>query len=56
LIFKNNFNKEILQKTVPLLKEYRCTPDEIIFEENIENENAVYFIENGSIDIILSST
>jgi len=34
IIFKNNFSNECISKTVPLIKEYRATPEEVIIYEN----------------------
>lgn len=32
-IFKNNFSDKIIYKTIPLIKETRCTPEQIIMRE-----------------------
>lgn len=44
----------MLKKTVPLIKEYRSTPEEVIFqmgELNYNDEAAVYFIEKGTVEL-----
>ncbi len=30
-IFSNNFSDSLLHKTVPLIKEYRATPEEVLY-------------------------
>lgn len=52
-IFRNNFSETVISKTVPLIKEYKCTPGEIIFLENDKDDNSIFFIENGSTEIFV---
>ncbi|EAS01104.2 cyclic nucleotide-binding domain protein (macronuclear) [Tetrahymena thermophila SB210] len=52
-IFRENFSPQIIIKTIPLIKEMRFTPEEIIFdEEKIDFfEGSIYFIEKGRVEI-----
>ncbi|KAL4484099.1 hypothetical protein ABPG73_009297 [Tetrahymena malaccensis] len=52
-IFRENFSPQIIIKTIPLIKEMRFTPEEIIFdEEKIDYfEGSIYFIEKGRVEI-----
>jgi hypothetical protein len=50
-IFRDNFSTEILKKTVGIIKEYRCTPEEVIYIEGEMDEGCIYFIEKGSVEI-----
>ncbi|KAL4495023.1 hypothetical protein ABPG72_015723 [Tetrahymena utriculariae] len=52
-IFRENFSPQIVIKTIPLIKEMRFTPEEIIFdEEKIDCfEGSIYFIEKGRVEI-----
>ena len=52
-IFSNNFSPEILKKLVPLIEEFRFTPEEIIFLEGEQDDKAIYFIQNGKVEIFL---
>ncbi|KAL4466998.1 hypothetical protein ABPG74_010595 [Tetrahymena malaccensis] len=54
-IFRNNFSSDLKQKMIPLIKEYRATPDELICTENNEDDCSIYFLEKGSVEIVLSS-
>jgi hypothetical protein len=49
----NNFSEGVLYKTVKLIKEYRCTPEEIIFMEGDVDNSAIFFIEKGSVEIFI---
>ncbi|EAS04885.3 cation channel family protein (macronuclear) [Tetrahymena thermophila SB210] len=52
-VFRDNFSPEILKRTVPLIKEFRCTPEEIIYFEGETDEGCIYFIEKGSVEIYI---
>ncbi|KAL4463931.1 hypothetical protein ABPG74_005868 [Tetrahymena malaccensis] len=49
-IFSKNFSEQIIQKTVPLIKEIRCTPEEIIYLKGDQDDFAIYFIEKGQVE------
>ncbi|EWS74108.1 cation channel family protein (macronuclear) [Tetrahymena thermophila SB210] len=52
-IFRNNFSSDLKQKIIPLIKEHRATPDELICTENNEDDCSIYFLEKGSVEIVL---
>ncbi|KAL4510552.1 hypothetical protein ABPG72_004706 [Tetrahymena utriculariae] len=52
-IFINHFSQEFIQKVVPLIKEKRSTPEELIYQENELDDCCIYFIEKGSIDEVI---
>ncbi|KAL4463934.1 hypothetical protein ABPG74_005871 [Tetrahymena malaccensis] len=52
-IFSNHFSQEFIQKVVPLIKEKRSTPEELIYQENEQDDCCIYFIEKGSIDEVI---
>ncbi|EAR85804.2 cation channel family protein (macronuclear) [Tetrahymena thermophila SB210] len=52
-LFSNHFSQEFIQKVVPLIKEKRSTPEELIYQENELDDCCIYFIEKGSIDEII---
>lgn len=53
-IFCKNFSDTIISKTVALIKEYKCTPGEIIFLEGDRDDSSIYFIEKGSVEIFIN--
>jgi len=52
-IFKNNFSEQVIYKTVGLIKEVKCSPEEIIFMKDDFDDNSIYFIDKGSADIFI---
>ncbi|EAR97004.2 cation channel family protein (macronuclear) [Tetrahymena thermophila SB210] len=54
-IFRNNFSEEIKEKIVPLIKEYRCYPEEVICLEGLLDDCSIYFIEKGSVEIYIEN-
>jgi CRP-like cAMP-binding protein len=52
-VFSQNFSRELIQKTVPLIQEYKATPEEQILYRNDNDECAIYFIEKGCVEIYL---
>ena len=44
----------MIYKTIALIKEYRCKPEEVIISDGILDENAIYFIEKGSVEIFIT--
>ena len=47
IVFKNNFSEAVIRLTVPLIKECRVTPEEIINIQGTFDECCIYFIEKG---------
>lgn len=45
-----NFSDSIVQKVLPLIKEFRCTPEEIIYLKGDNDDNSIYFIEKGCVE------
>ncbi|KAL4483320.1 hypothetical protein ABPG72_007962 [Tetrahymena utriculariae] len=57
VVFINNFSNSVISRSVPLIKEYRATPDEIILIENTLTEDQnIYFIEKGQVEVFLSQS
>lgn len=46
----------MIQKMVPLIKEKRLTPEELIYNENQLDDCCIYFIEKGTIDEFIDMT
>ncbi|KAL4510498.1 hypothetical protein ABPG72_004652 [Tetrahymena utriculariae] len=54
--FRDNFSFKTILKTVSLVQEQRCTPEEIIYLEGDLEECSIYFIEKGSVQIFRDHT
>ncbi len=52
-VFINNFSDNVILKTVGLIKEHRCTPEEIITIEDMIDDCSIFFIEKGSVEIFI---
>ncbi|EAR89662.1 cyclic nucleotide-binding domain protein (macronuclear) [Tetrahymena thermophila SB210] len=50
-IFRDNFSKTVIAKTVPLIKEIRFNPEEKIFSQDDIDDNNIYFIEQGKVEV-----
>ncbi|KAL4510497.1 hypothetical protein ABPG72_004651 [Tetrahymena utriculariae] len=50
-IFRDNFSLKTLLKTVSIVTEQRCTPEEIIFLGGESDDNSIYFIEKGQVQV-----
>ena len=44
----------MILKTISLIHEYKCKPEENILVEGSLDESSIYFIETGSVDIFLT--
>ncbi|EAS03486.2 cation channel family protein (macronuclear) [Tetrahymena thermophila SB210] len=49
-IFSTTFSEPVLQKILPLIKEIRCTPEEIIYLKGEQDDLSIYFIEKGQVE------
>ncbi|KAL4463877.1 hypothetical protein ABPG74_005814 [Tetrahymena malaccensis] len=54
--FRDNFSFKTILKTVSLVQEQRCTPEEIIYLEGDLEDCSIYFIEKGSVQIFRDHT
>ncbi|EDK31209.2 cyclic nucleotide-binding domain protein (macronuclear) [Tetrahymena thermophila SB210] len=54
--FRDNFSFKTILKTVSLVQEQRCTPEEIIYLEGDLEECSIYFIEKGSVQLFRDHT
>ncbi|KAL4505999.1 hypothetical protein ABPG72_013760 [Tetrahymena utriculariae] len=54
-IFKHNFSKGVIEQTVPLIQEIKYSPESLICQKGIQDDQSIYFIENGSVEIILTT-
>ncbi|KAL4502287.1 hypothetical protein ABPG72_011874 [Tetrahymena utriculariae] len=50
-IFRDNFSKNVIVKTVPLIKEIRFNPEEKIFSQDDIDDSNIYFIEQGRVEV-----
>ncbi|EDK31208.2 cyclic nucleotide-binding domain protein, putative (macronuclear) [Tetrahymena thermophila SB210] len=50
-LFRDNFSLKTLLKTVSIVTEQRCTPEEIIFLGGESDDNSIYFIEKGQVQV-----
>lgn len=41
---------------IPLIREHRATPDEIICSDGIDDDCSIYFIEKGSVEIFIDTS
>lgn len=55
-LFSYNFSEETLRKTVMILKEKRYTPGDIIFEKGDLQDNTIYIIKNGEVEILFGNS
>ncbi|KAL4505998.1 hypothetical protein ABPG72_013759 [Tetrahymena utriculariae] len=53
-IFKQNFSKTVIEKTVPLILEMKYSPENIICQKGVLDDCSIYFIEKGSVEIVLN--
>lgn len=53
LLFSKNFSESVICKTVALIREYKCTPEEIIFLSEERDDCSIYFIEKGTVEIFI---
>ena len=49
-IFKNNFSMDTILKTIPLIQEQLCNPNQQIIQEGNLDDCAIYFIDKGSVE------
>ncbi|EGR27292.1 hypothetical protein IMG5_198840 [Ichthyophthirius multifiliis] len=54
-IFRNNFTENTIQKTVFLIQEIRCTPEEILFYEGDLDDCSIFFILQGKLELFVDS-
>ncbi|KAL4480343.1 hypothetical protein ABPG74_020859 [Tetrahymena malaccensis] len=54
-IFKLNFSKYLIEQTVPLIKQIKYSPETLVCQRGVQDDAAIYFIENGSVDIITNA-
>ena len=54
-LFSLNFSEDLLRNTVPLLKEVRFTPEDLIFMKGKSDQKALYIIRKGKVEIFLET-
>ena len=54
-MFTFNFSEELLRNTIPLLKEVRYTPGDLIFMKGNTDNKALYIIRKGKVEIFLET-
>ncbi|EAR86704.2 cation channel family protein (macronuclear) [Tetrahymena thermophila SB210] len=55
-LFKQNFSEQILQKTIRIIEQKKYRPGEQIIIQDVENDNSIYFIEKGSVEVYNSNS
>ena len=55
-IFSLNFSEETLRKTMMIMKEKRFTPGDIIFERGDFQENKLYIIKTGEVELLFGNS
>ena len=56
LMFKENFSEEILKGMVLVIKELRFTPGEMIYEKGNIDDQSIYLIRKGEIELIFNES
>ncbi|CAD8092651.1 unnamed protein product [Paramecium sonneborni] len=51
-ILLNNFSEETLKKASQKLITHQYCPDEFIFQQNIEDDNSLYMIDSGKVQLM----
>ncbi|KAL4505995.1 hypothetical protein ABPG72_013756 [Tetrahymena utriculariae] len=54
-IFKRNFSKNTMEQIIPLIQEMKYTPETIICQKGVQDDASIYFIENGSVEVLLET-
>ncbi|KAL4510181.1 hypothetical protein ABPG72_010374 [Tetrahymena utriculariae] len=54
-VFRKYFSSGLKQSIVSLIKEYRCTPEELICSEGDIDDCSIFFIEKGSVEIFIET-
>ncbi|CAD8108695.1 unnamed protein product [Paramecium primaurelia] len=50
-LLQTNFSKSTLQNSTSFLETLNYEPDDFIINQNTENENALYFIDQGTVEL-----
>jgi hypothetical protein len=43
-IFRDNFSESIIHKTIPLIREIRFAPEDVVYREGECEDSSIYFI------------
>ncbi|KAL4480344.1 hypothetical protein ABPG74_020860 [Tetrahymena malaccensis] len=54
-IFKRNFSKNTMEQIIPLIQEMKYTPETFICQKGVQDDSSIYFIENGSVEVLLEA-
>ncbi|KAL4469620.1 hypothetical protein ABPG74_004873 [Tetrahymena malaccensis] len=54
-LFKMNFSEQVIQKTIKLIEQREFRPGQKIIIQDVENDNCIYFIEKGSVEVYNSN-
>lgn len=49
--YMSKFSEKVIRKTVPLIKEYKQTPEETIFLQDQLDDCSIYFVEKGQVEL-----
>ena len=50
-VFSNHFSQKTINKLYLIMKEVLISPNQLIFKEEAVDDNAIYFIQSGNIEI-----
>jgi hypothetical protein len=53
-VFKKNFSEKIIERTIPLIKERRCRPGEVVCLNKTLDDCNIFFIEKGRIELFMN--
>ena len=52
-IFHGNFSEGLISKTVSIIREYKSTPQEVIFLSGDRDDSSLFFIKKGQVEIFM---
>jgi len=52
-ILNRHFSADLLQQIVPIIREIKCTPEEILILEGDLDDCSIFFVEQGRVEIYL---
>ena len=55
-IFHDNFSENVISKTVSIIKEYKSTPQEVIYLKGDKDDCSIFFIKKGTVELFFYKT
>ena len=50
-VFSSKFSQDFLKKTIPIIQEIKCSPEQVLYVQGDTDENSIYFIESGEVEV-----